>query len=633
MSSAIAQPMYKSLIHNVLWRRVQAILLLVAILSIYNCDSDVSSDIRNLGHKRVGVRLHAIESLSRNRDKRSIEALNRSLNDSDTRVRLKAIEFLGIIRDSSSVAPLLTRIDDREQIIRLAAIETLGQIEDSRAIESLTDLLTRPNPNVRVTAITALGKIGSACCIEKISECLNNDDRYIQSAAILALKEIGHPSAINPLTGALVNEVEDDVLSSLIVYALENLDGNWEDSKQTEQALSHLISEFKDEKLTETKRRSIATTLEKINRHWKNEDWAESLKAQFLENLNDKNPLVREAAAEGLGELSDGSMFGPLSRALTDEPEWSVRCDILYALGEIKDKRAVGTLCHSLKDSIPSVKFSAAAALGKIGDTTAVNALIAVLDDATTPDAGPFAEIVVENPRDVRIAVAQALGELEDARSTNALVDLMSSRSDLVRRAATAALGKIGDRGSMEPLTTALNDPSIDVRREAAMALGRIGDKRTFQAILDAVMFKRLRVTDVSSSLDMLDPYWRETELAKRLVEAILREIRDRDLETRIRAAEDLAEIANDRSAETLINELRKRNLPIVAGAHRFYIKRNINGYEPVLIDALRFYGDKKVATSFLQSRNDRLAEAARNWARSRNLTIFSWPIKEGLIR
>ena len=74
-------------------------------------------------------------------------------------------------------------------------------------------------------------------------------------------------------------------------------------------------------------------------------------------------------------------------------------------------------------------------------------------------------------------------------------------------------------------------------------------------------------------------------------------------------------------------------DLPIVAGAHRFYIKRNIKGYEPVLIDALRFYGDTDMATSFLRSRNERLVSAGRNWARSRNLGVLYWPIKEGLIQ
>ena len=608
-------------------------LFLCAALSLSNCDSSVKKDIRNLGHKRAGVRLHAIESLSRNRDQRSIEALNRALNDPDTRVRLKAIDVLGTIQDPSSVDPLLSKIDDRERIVGLAAIEALGALKDSRATGPISKLLTKTDPNLRMTAVSALGDIGSVGCVEILSGCLNDENRFVRAAAILALKNVGDPSVIDPLTQALVREVQDNALGSLIVYVLDNLDPDWEKDESTDQAILNLISEFKDEKLTETKRRSIAATFARINRHWTDEDWADSLKGEFLESLNDENPLVREAAAQGLGELRDERMFGPLSRALTDEPDWSVRCDILYALGEIKDKRAVGMLCRSLKDSIPSVRFSAAAALGRIGDTTAVNALIAALDDATVSDVGAFSEIVIESPRDVRIAIAQALGELEDARSANALVRLMSSRSCFVRRAGTAALRRIGDRGSLEPLIAALNDPSIDVRREAAMALGKIGDKRAFQAMLDAVRSKRLRVTDVSRSLDMLDPNWRDTESTGNLVEDIQRQFHDMDLGTRIRAAEDLAEIANDQASETLINELRKRNRPIVAGAHRFYIKRNIRGYEPVLVDALRFYGDKNVATIFLKSRNDRLAEAARNWARSRNLSFLSWPIKEGLIQ
>ena len=599
--------MYKTLIHNVLWRRLHAILLLCAILSLSCCDSSVKKDIRNLGHKRVGVRLHAIEALARNRDQRSIRALNGVINDPDTRVRLKAIEVLGVIRNPSSVAPLLTKIDDREQIIRLAAIETLGQLKDPRAIESLSSLLTRPDPNVRVTTITALGEIGSICCIEKISECLNDENRFVRAAAILALKNVGDPSAIDPLTQALVREVQDNALSSLIVYALENLDPDWEENESTDRAISNLVSEFKDEKLTETKRRSIAATIGKINRHWKDEDWAESLKGELLERLNDENPFVREAAAEGLGEMSDASILGSLTSALANEPDWSVRCDILYALGEIKDTRAVKTLCRSLEDSIPRVRFSVAVALGKIGDTTAVNALIYSLDDATVSDGDPLVEIVIENPQDVRIAIAQALGELKDTRSANALKELMSSRSTLVRRAATAALGKTGDRGAVKPLIAALNDPFRDVRREAALALGIIGDVRAAHAILEAIKLKRLGVREVSRSLDSLDPNWRAAELTKRLADNIQLEIHDLDLETRIRAAEDLGEIANYRSTEALIKELRSRNLPIVAGAHRFFIRRNIKGYEPILIDALRFYGDKNVATIFLKSRNDRL--------------------------
>ncbi len=608
-------------------------LFLCAALSLSNCDSSVKKDIRNLGHKRAGVRLHAIESLSRNRDQRSIEALNRALNDPDTRVRLKAIDVLGTIQDPSSVDPLLSKIDDRERIVGLAAIEALGALKDSRATGPISKLLTKTDPNLRMTAVSALGDIGSVGCVEILSGCLNDENRFVRAAAILALKNVGDPSAIDPLTQALVREVQDSALGSLIAYALENLDPDWEESEDTDRALSHLISRFKDEKLAETKRRSIAATFARINRHWTDEEWAESLKDELLELMNDENPLVREAAAEGLGEMRDASILGSLTSALANEPDWSVRTDLLYALGEMGDARALEPLRQALEDSIRSVRFAAAAALGKIGDTTAVNALIAALDDATVSDVGPFSEIVIESPRDVRIAIAQALGELKDARSANALVRLMSSRSSFVRRAGTAALRRIGDRGSLEPLIAALNDPSIDVRREAAMALGKIGDKRAFQAMLDAVRSKRLRVTDVSRSLDMLDPNWRDTESTGNLVEDILRQFHDMDLGTRIRAAEDLAEIANDQASEALINELRKRNLPIVAGAHRFYIKRNIRGYEPVLIDALRFYGDKNVATIFLKSRNDRLAEAARNWARSRNLSFLSWPIKEGLIQ
>ena len=626
--------MYETLIHNVLWRRLQAILMLYAILSLSNCDSSVNKDIRNLGHKRVGVRLHAIESLSRNRDQRSIEALNRALNDPDTRVRLKAIDVLGTIQDPSSVDPLLSKIDDRERIVGLAAIEALGALKDSRATGPISKLLTKTDPNLRMTAVSALGDIGSVGCVEILSGCLNDENRFVRAAAILALKNVGDPSAIDPLTQALVREVQDNALGSLIVYVLDNLDPDWEKDESTDQAILNLISEFKDEKLTETKRRSIAATFGKINRQWKDEDWAESLKGELLERLNDENPFVREAAAEGLGELRDASILGSLTSALANEPDWSVRTDLLYAIGEIGDARALEPLSHALEDSIRSVRFAAAAALGKIGDTTAVIPLIDALVKIEVSDVQPpLMDLVLESPQDVRISISQALGKLRDPRSVDALIELTGSQSTLVRGAAVAALGKVGSPKAVMPLIAALDDSYLAVRMEAVLALERIGDVRAAHALLEAISSKRFEVREVARSLDILDPSWRESEPAKRLTEIALQEIYNLDIETRIRAAEDLGEIADNRSADVLMQELRNRNLPIVAGAFRFFMRRNIKGFEPVLIEALRFYGDMNMATVFLKSSNERLVSAARNWARSRNLTFLSWPIKENLIQ
>ncbi len=609
-------------------------LLFFAALSLSCCDSSVKKDIRNLGHKRVGVRLHAVEVLSRNRDQRSIEALNSALNDPDTRVRLKAIEVLGAIQDPSSVGPLLSKIDNPEPIVALAAIEALGALKDPRAVGPLSDLLTNTDPNIRMSAVTALGDIGSVGCVEILSGCLNDENRFVRATAIIASKNVGDSSAIESLTQALVREVHDNALSSLIVYVLDSLDQDWEKGESTAQAISNLVSEFKNEKLTETKRRSIALTFARINQHWTDEKWAESLKDDLLDFLNDENPLVREAAAEGLGEMSDAGLLETLTSALANEPDWSVRADLVYALGEIGDARALEPLCQALEDSIRTVRFAAAAALGKIGDTNAVIPLINTLEKHQVSDVQPpLIELVLESPQDVRVGIAQALGDLKDPRSVDTLIELTLGRSTFVRGAAVAALGRVGDPKAVMPLIAALVDSSLEVRMEAVLALERIGDVRAVHAILQAIISKRLEVTEVARTLDILDPHWREAEIAKRLIEVALQGIRDPDLETRIRAAEDLGEIADNRSTDSLMQELRNRNLPVVAGAYRFFIRRKVKGNETILIDALRFYGDMKMATAFLMSRNTRLVNAARNWARSRNLSLFSWPIGESLVQ
>ena len=103
---------------------------------------------------------------------------------------------------------------------------------------------------------------------------------------------------------------------------------------------------------------------------------------------------------------------------------------------------------------------NAAWALGAIGNTEAVTALIEALKDT---DAG------------VREQVAWALGAIGDRRAVDGLIGALNDTAAGVRKQAAWALGALGDSRAVTALTKTLKDPDAGVRRQSAWALGSIG--------------------------------------------------------------------------------------------------------------------------------------------------------------
>jgi HEAT repeat protein len=103
---------------------------------------------------------------------------------------------------------------------------------------------------------------------------------------------------------------------------------------------------------------------------------------------------------------------------------------------------------------------NAAWALGAMGNTEAVTALIEALKDT---DAG------------VREQVAWALGAIGDRRAVDGLIGALGDSAPGVRKQAAWALGSIGDNRAVPALTKSLKDSDAGVRKQSAWALGAIG--------------------------------------------------------------------------------------------------------------------------------------------------------------
>ncbi len=208
-------------------------------------------------------------------------------------------------------------------------------------------------------------------------------------------------------------------------------------------------------------------------------------------NLN-----VRVWAAQVIGKLADTRAVPPLLARIHDRSD-ALRTSVANALGDLRDARAVRPLIDSvLRDPSATVRAQAAAALGRIGDVTAVPLLIAALGDpehwvrlraleaieAIVPDDTAALEVALADPnRDVRFRAALALDRLGILEQ--AFADL-GGDDDLRVVAAQDRLTAVGRAGLSERFIGHVDDPDPRVRARIVVILGEVANPAHAAALI-----------------------------------------------------------------------------------------------------------------------------------------------------
>lgn len=170
----------------------------------------------------------------------------------------------------------------------------------------------------------------------------------------------------------------------------------------------------------------------------------------LITNLKPANSDICWSVAEALVKIGHPTVE-PLIAALKDRV---IVNEAAWALGEIKDQRAVEPLIILLKDYDGYVRESAARSLGKIKDPRAVAPLIGRL-------------------KYDGYSAADALSKIGESAVVPLITEL-KNRNSSVRTRAAEALGKIKDPRAVVSLFAALEDKERDVRYAAGTALTKI---------------------------------------------------------------------------------------------------------------------------------------------------------------
>ena len=167
------------------------------------------------------------------------------------------------------------------------------------------------------------------------------------------------------------------------------------------------------------------------------------------------------AGGENKGAKSESGRVSELISALGDASE-SASFSAAYALGEIGEP-AVASLIDALRDGPDTVRQRASYALSEIG----------------APATPALTDLLGDENEEVCAVAADTLGDIGPTarEAIPALTGVLKSESPAVRRNATEALGIVGQlSGSAVPaLAGRLQDTDEWTRRNASLALCRIG--------------------------------------------------------------------------------------------------------------------------------------------------------------
>jgi hypothetical protein len=159
---------------------------------------------------------------------------------------------------------------------------------------------------------------------------------------------------------------------------------------------------------------------------------------------------------------------------------------------------------------------------------------------------------------------------------------------------------------------------------------------------------------------------WLVASKDPRAIEPLIAALKDADPEVRLLVAEALGDSKDLRAVSALLASLKMRDMDVIAGAMPFFIGRGEPGSEDALIEVLHkiedklaegaaptggppsrimtglelrayrnealMFGDKEMATYFLNCGNSKLEQAAREWAARHDYLIQQTPFDGGVV-
>eukprot|EP00927_Polykrikos_kofoidii_P010956 TRINITY_DN14627_c0_g4_i1.p1 TRINITY_DN14627_c0_g4~~TRINITY_DN14627_c0_g4_i1.p1 ORF type:complete len:1081 (-),score=161.97 TRINITY_DN14627_c0_g4_i1:177-3419(-) len=385
-------------------------------------------------------------------------ALARRLKDDDPELRLAAMRTLVTLDEARVLAELLSDTEGRVHEVAIEArcsIYAATRTPTPNGISSFPDVMFKDDiRDARRTAAEALGNLGEAAApyAGVLAVALTSYHRHVRCAAAEALGRIGVAAAAH--AGALAAALKDEAVTvrQKAARAL-NCVGNG-------KMLADLLQDA-DPEVREAAAQGLGSLGEDSKAHT----------GALLDALKDRHVRVRRAAAEVLRRvgIGDPQIAGPVAKAMKDsDPQVrQIAAEILRGTENVAMVPYVGAIAEALQigDDDKFVCRVAEDMLGNIGE-------------AAAPHAEALVDMLKKDDWDVSSRAAEILGKIGKA---DILTDvLLEHRCTKVqsRKAALHGLASLGEAAAphVTKLALLLKDESPEFRRKAQSLIIQIGE-------------------------------------------------------------------------------------------------------------------------------------------------------------
>jgi HEAT repeat protein len=300
---------------------------------------DIQGLIKALAFKDTSIRIAAAEALGALRDPLAVEHLIVALKDENPGVRRACILALEIRGGVKVVEPLVAVLQDLDPDVRAAAAHAVYR-----------RLMTDPDQDARRGAATALGLMRAPDAVEPLVKAIMDSDEGVRVASIRALQAIGDTQAIVPLIIVLAHEQVRQKATGRSSVAVERAATQALDALCDAKAIEPLQGALEHDDLDV---REIAVRrLARIG--------SPLVSDSLVAALDDRDPVIRRAAARGLQEVgwqppsgatgarywaalrewgrcaeSGGEQATPLLLAALSQVDMRERAEVVAALGTL----------------------------------------------------------------------------------------------------------------------------------------------------------------------------------------------------------------------------------------------------------------------------------------------------------
>lgn len=498
--------------------------------------------------ENAGKRNSATEALIRIGDPAIEPIIDRLRSEGDVDVRLSLVNLIGDLRSREGFDILIELLEDETDInVASSIVSSLGKFRDAAALPHLMRALrTREDLWLKFHVVEALGEIGDRAALPAILPLYA--EKSLRKPVLESIGKIADVGTVNFLLRIIAEE------EKLNLTALRSLVRVAEASKPriVEEAERQLIQTRFRESFP---REKIAPLMEHLHTTPKREVKAFILK--FLGWSGDpaalpvvlahlEHPDTSEVAAQALIDFGPSAVPSILT-ALQNEEEDEIVALLLRVVNVVGGREAIPSILEFLDHDNPMIRRLAIETLGQIPDPSAIDYLLAKLDDQDVASQQAAVNAVS--------ALVSAFSELQNPVLAKIRRFLQSS-SVPIKLNSLSVYVNIKGEGYHDELLLASKDSDPVIRQKAVSLMGKFSEERFADQLVLSLADESIAVR--LSAINAIVRHRPASGLAP-----LISSLDDQDIWIRTAAAQALGEYRHPDAVEPLLRHLMHDPPPV----------------------------------------------------------------------